>query len=108
MRSRKAARTRVNSGATCAAMPAGVSGPVPSAATARSIGESAAVIALRSASCRARADDRAHVDQLGEELMVQRALEKAYAGRAARPRLVADGPFDGLEMPETPELERFL
>src|SRR5215204_4879652 len=54
------------------------------------------------------ADHRAHVDQLGEERVVERALEKRHAGGSSRTRLVPDDPLDGLHVTEPPEQKAFF
>src|SRR5258708_14974910 len=62
----------------------------------------------RSIGTRSLSEDGAHVDQLGEARIVERSLEERHAGRCARARLVADDPFDRLQMTEAPELEALL
>src|SRR5215831_9470288 len=51
------------------------------------------------------ADRRAHVDQLGEEHLLERAAQERHARGATGSRLVTDDALDGLEVAEAPELE---
>src|SRR5437870_1309789 len=107
MRSGDAARIRANSGATWRCSAGSSSGPAPSASTAARMArlpESGVAIARPLA----RADQRAHVDQLGKERLLQRAPQVRDARRAARAGLVPDDPLDRLHVPEAPQLEAFL
>src|SRR5881396_3101628 len=92
-------------------MAASASGAVPSAATALEINEALLWDGGRmsdAARIGRRADHRAHVDQLGEEAVLQRAPQEAHAARSSRSRLVANDALDGLQVPEAPELKPFF
>src|SRR6266542_980046 len=96
----------------CAETPASVSGPGPSAATARAIVSAvpAGPLIARTSSgvASSRADLGAYVDQLGKEPVIERALEERDAGRSSGARLESDDALDRLQMPKAPELERLL
>src|SRR5215472_2760709 len=64
--------------------------------------------AMSSSSFLSAADHRAHVDQLGEERMLERPAQERHARRPSGPRLVADDALDGLQVAEAPELEALL
>src|SRR5439155_17288310 len=58
--------------------------------------------------CSFRSDDRAHVDELRKERVLERALEKGHAAGPACPCFLADDALDRFEMAEAPKLKALV
>src|SRR4051812_43112711 len=101
MRSGDAARIRANSGATCRSSAASSNGPAPSAATAGPIVPLPVPVVIPAVPLPCT-DDRAHVDELGEERLLERAPQVRDTRRPAGAGLVADDALDRLHVAEAP------